>query len=192
MPLYILRTMPPKIKPSKTIEARINEEFKVPVRMVFYASLEHTAENHTEDMKHPKIPHFDYVDIYFNNKLVKEGEPKYFGRKKTDAQTQVERITYVYKIDYETELKCKLASKHNKLFETTFKCDIEPHEFETIYYYKGNEIDRLKTKFVLPEFSAKKDEANERFLKFMENRYQTKVDCKKDKLKEAVKKYGPQ
>jgi len=184
--------MPPKVKPSKTLESRINEEFTVPIRMVFYASLEQTVDDYFSGMEPPDVPHFDYVDIYFNNELVKEGEPKFYRSEETDPQTQVKKVRFHYEIDYGTDLKCKLSSRQNRLFETVFKCSLEPHEFQTVYYYKGNEIDRLKTKFVLPDFSAKKDEANERFLKFMTNRYQTKVDCKKDKLKEAIKKYGPQ
>jgi len=60
----------------------------------------------------------------------------------------------------------------------------------TIYYYKGHEIDRKKTAFVLPPFSAKKKVANEKFIEFTKNKYKVKVDSDKSKLHDAVKTYG--
>ncbi|MBE6528180.1 MAG: hypothetical protein E7Z64_03300 [Thermoplasmata archaeon] len=68
--------MPPKVKPAKSVEAKINEEFTASVIMDFRMSEDHIIDNYYEGKTIPKCEHFDYADVYFNGELCSEGEPK--------------------------------------------------------------------------------------------------------------------
>ena len=170
--------MPPKVPPKKTLEEQAFEAeiersdletsllspkgIQVPLNMISvscssYSTIRYEARLRFSD-KQPKSPEpeakSDYVDIYFNGKLIAEGEPRLivsedeYELHTSDGYKKFVSISnrYIFEVKPERLFVTIHGKESKKIFKRTVEIDLKrvnsENSCEVIFYYQGNEVFR--------------------------------------------------